>query len=347
LIKKEEFMFAAKITGKETVEIQEVPIPTLKKGEVLIRMKASALCRSDLYRYHGQALFDETGAEIITPGHEPAGVVEKLGEGVDKVKLGDRVAIFLGLGCRECEHCLHGEVILCSKFNCIGFQQDGAHADYMAIPQENCLPLPDSMSFITGALSTDVGGTLYTACKRLGVNGAMTVVIFGVGPMGCGGVLMAKAFGARVIAIDLDEKRLALATELGADVVLNVKQGDVVPRIRELTGGKGADRCIVTGGGNTLNDALNAVAKYGQVGVIAESSSATINPSEQFVRKLVSLTGCWYFNRGDWDEIASFIVDRNIALEKISTHTFGIQDAKKAFYLFDHHETQKVVFVWE
>ncbi len=158
---------------------------------------------------------------------------------------------------------------------------------------------------------------------------------------------MAKGFGARVIAVDIDEKRLGLATELGADLAPNAQDGDVVARIRELTNGKGADRCIVTGGGNALNDALNAACKYGQVGVIAESAAATINPSEQFVRKLVSLTGCWYFNRGDWEEISRFIVDRNIALEKIATHTFGIQDAKRAFHLFDNHGAQKVVFVWE
>jgi threonine dehydrogenase-like Zn-dependent dehydrogenase len=340
-------MLAAKITGKETVKVVETPIPVPGKGEVLIRMRASALCRSDLYRYHGEALFDESDGAVITPGHEPCGVVEQLGEGVDKVKVGDRVALFLGLGCGVCEHCLAGDVILCPKFNCIGFQVDGAHADFMVIPQENCLPLPDSMSFVTGALSTDVGGTLYTTCKRLAVNGSMTVVVFGVGPMGCGGVLMAKAFGAQVIAVDVDEKRLALARELGADQVINAKDASAVAQIQAWTHGKGADACIVCAGGNTLNDALDCVKKYGEVAVIAESSSCTIRPSEQFIRKLVSLRGCWYFNRADWQEIADFIVSRNIALEKISTHTFGLRDADQAFSLFDRHLTQKVVFVWE
>ncbi len=340
-------MLAVKITGKECVEIVETPIPTPGKGEVLVKLKASALCRSDLHRYHGETLFDEDSENNITPGHEPCGVVEKLGENVDKVKIGDRVALFLGLGCGVCEHCLAGDVILCNSFRCIGFQEEGAHADYIVIPEENCLLLPDEMSFITGALATDVGGTLYTACKRLGVDGTKNVVVFGVGPMGCGGVLMAKAFGGKVIAVDIDDNRLTLAEELGADVVINARGTDVVKRISDLTDHVGADVCIVCAGGTALKDALDCAKKYGEVGVIAESNSCDIDPSNQFIRKLTTLKGCWYFNRADWDEISRFIINKDIKLEKISTHSFPIKDAEVAFRLFDSGQTQKVVFIWD
>ena len=291
-------------------------------------------------------MFDEDNDNLVTPGHEPCGVVEKIGEHVDRVKKGDRVALFLGLGCGECSHCLSGDIILCNEFRCIGFQTDGAHADYIIVPEENCLLLPEKMSFITGALATDVGGTLYTACKRFGINGTKTIVIFGVGPMGCGGVLIAKGFGATVIAVDVDEKRLSFAKELGADYTLNASENDVVKEIQLLSDGMGADVSIVCAGGNALNDALNCTKKYGEVGVIAESNKCEIDPSNQFIRKLITLKGCWYFNRADWDEIASFIVNKNIQLEKISTHTFPITSAEKAFRMFDNHETQKVVFTW-
>ncbi|MCG8539253.1 MAG: alcohol dehydrogenase catalytic domain-containing protein [Clostridia bacterium] len=332
--------------GKDSIEVVEAPIPEPKEGEILVKLKASALCRSDLHKYHGEKIFDEEQSNI-TPGHEPCGVVEKLGENVNKVKVGARVALYLGLGCGVCEHCLSGNVILCSQFKCIGFQAEGAHADYMVIPQENCLLLPDKMSFVTGALSTDVGGTLYTACKRLDVNGTKTVAIFGVGPMGCGGVLMAKGYGASVIAIDIDDQRLQLAKELGADYTINAKDINSVNEIYRLTDDIGADVSIVCAGGNALNDALNCTKKQGEVGIIAESNSCDINPSDQFLRKLMTLKGCWYFNRSDWEEISSFIVKNNIQLEKISTHTFNIKDAEEAFRLFDGRETQKVVFVWD
>lgn len=135
--------------------------------------------------------------------------------------------------------------------------------------------MPDEMDYITGALSTDVGGTLYTACKRLGLNGTKSVVIIGCGPMGSGGILMAKGFGAKVIAVDTDEKRLAMARELGADETLNPMKVDGVAETIRLTDGLGADAAIVTAGGNIpLNSALNSVRAQGQVALIAESNSA-------------------------------------------------------------------------
>lgn len=342
-------MLAAKLPCKETIKVVEEPIPVPKKGEVLIRMKASALCRSDLHRYHGVALFDEDDKEAnITPGHEPCGIVEELGEGVTKVKKGDRVAIYLGLGCGTCPDCLRGDIMLCPEFQCIGFAVNGAHADYMTIPEENCLLLPEGMDFITGALATDVGGTLYTACKKIELNGTKTVVIIGCGPMGSGGILMAKGFGARVIAVDTDEERLQTALDLGADYIINPCSTDGPARVRELTQGRGADAAIVTAGGDIpLNSALNSIRAKGQVALIAESNRAVIDPSNQFVRTLAELKGCWYFNRGDWEEISDFIVNHKIDMKKISSHTFSIAEAEKAFPLFDSGKTQKVVFVWE
>lgn len=170
-------MLTVKITGKEKVEIRDVPVPVPGDGEVLIKLKASALCRSDLYLYHGESVFDDTSkSTVITPGHEPCGVVEKLGSNVKCIKPGDRVAIYLALGCGKCHYCLQGYPMLCKEFRCLGFDLDGGHADYVVVPEINCLPLPDAMSIVAGALSTDVGGTL----KRLRVSGAKTVAIFGL-----------------------------------------------------------------------------------------------------------------------------------------------------------------------
>lgn len=343
-------MLAAKIPKTNTIKVVEEPIPSPGKGQVLIQMKASALCRSDLHRYHGTAIFDEEDSESanITPGHEPCGIVCKLGDGVTRVKEGDRVAIYLGLGCGTCPDCLQGDIMLCSEFACIGFAVNGAHADYMVIPEENCLLLPEGMDYITGALATDVGGTLYTACRRIELNGTKTVIVIGCGPMGAGGILMAKGFGSKVIAIDTDQKRLDMAKELGADYTINPEKEDVEYLVKKRTNGLGADAAIVTAGGNIpLNSALNNVRKKGQVALIAESNQAVIDPSNQFVRTLIELKGCWYFNRGDWEEISNFIVNRQINLKKISSHTYSISEAEEAFPLFDSGATQKVVFVWE
>lgn len=339
-------MLAVKIPRQNTIEVVNEDIPTPGEGEVLIRMKASALCRSDLYIYHGKSLFDSDSAQF-TPGHEPCGIVEKLGSNVKGAKVGDRVAIYLVLSCGKCEHCLAGNWMLCSEAGFLGSTTNGAHADYLVVPEDNCMLLPPEMDFITGALATDVAGTLYTACKRLDVNGAKTVSIFGVGPMGMGGVLMAKAYGATVIAIDINDERLSLAKELGADYAVNAKNEDSVAEIRKLTRGNGADCAIVCSGvQQTMKEALESTKKLGTVGVIAESSACTIDPSNDLLRKMIEIKGCWYFNRSDWTAISEFIINKKIPLSRISTKTFSLSEAVEAFTLFDSGKTQKVVFTW-
>ncbi|GGG16775.1 zinc-binding dehydrogenase [Paenibacillus abyssi] len=343
-------MQAVKIVGVGQIEVKDVPIPVPGDNEVLVKLKASALCRSDLHLYHGESVFEDSDIDgsTITPGHEPCGVVEKVGKNVQSVKPGDRVAVYLAYGCSSCSYCLAGDTMLCDKFRCMGFDLDGGHADYLVTPEYNCLPLPDEMTFLQGAVSTDVGGTLYTACRELGVDGTQTVVIFGIGPMGCGGVLMAKGYGAKVIAIDVDPQRLKLAQELGADIVINPKETDSVAEIKRLTKGMGADVAIdCTGSQIAQNNALDCVKPRGKVGFIGESKSCTINPSDQFIRKLIDLKGLWYFNRADWNEITDFIIRNNVAIEKISSHTFPIEEAAEAFKLFDSRVTQKVVFLWD
>jgi propanol-preferring alcohol dehydrogenase len=104
---------------------------------------------------------------------------------------------------------------------------------------------------------------------------------------------------------------------------------------------------VCAGGSLPINSALDCIRPLGSVGIIAESNEATIDPSNQFLRKVVDLRGCWYFNRADWEEISEFIMDNNIRLEKISSHTFPISEAEKAFPLFDSGKTQKVVFIWD
>lgn len=340
-------MLAVKMPRKDVIEVVEIDIPEPGEGEVRVELKASALCRSDLHILHRSELMVDDEFHI-TPGHEPSGVVDKLGSQVKRIRVGDRVAIYLGIGCNTCEHCLAGDIILCKQYRCVSQNVDGGHADYMVIPVEACLPLPDDMDFVTGALATDVGGTLYTACRRLGVDGTKKVAIFGVGPMGLGGVLMAKAMGGTVIAVDVNEDRLSLARELGADAVVNSNEGDTVPALLELTGGDGVDISIVcVGASAAINNALDSTRVRGEVGLIGETTSCTVNPSKQLMRKLLDVKGCWFFNKSDWKGICDFIRDKKIPLSRISTESFSLIDAERAFRLFDSGKTQKVVFVWE
>jgi len=336
--------------GNKQVEVRSFPLPTPGPGEVLIQMKASAICRSDMSLYYGDPVVGGDAAKTgtIIPGHEPAGLVVQVGEGVTSIREGDRVAVYLAVGCGECAHCKSGYRMFCASWKCIGFDLHGGDADYMVVPESCCMKLPDGMSYIAAAVSTDAIGTLYHAQKRIGISGKDTLVIFGLGPMGGAGILVAKALGATVIAVDMVEERLQLAKqELGADYTINGKAENVVERIRELTGGRGADAAIDCSGSPIAeNQALDALRPHGRAAFIGECREATIKPSEQLIRKQIMLIGSWYFPIQEFDEITELIMRKQIPVEKLVTHKFSLDEAAEAFRLFDERKTEKAVFVW-
>ncbi|MGG1313632.1 MULTISPECIES: zinc-dependent alcohol dehydrogenase family protein [Cohnella] len=342
-------MKAVVFPGDKRVEIREVPVPVPGSGEVLIKMKASAICRSDMSLYYGNPVVggDAAKSGSIYPGHEPAGEVAQVGEGVTRFKPGDRVAVYLAVGCGECAHCKSGYRMFCKEWKCVGFDIHGGDADYLVVPEENCMRIPDEMSFLVAAVSTDAVGTLYHAQKRLNISGRDTLVIFGMGPMGGAGVMVAKGLGATVIAVDMLDERLEVAKELGADYVINGKE-NVLERIMEITGGRGADAAIdCSGSPHAQNTALNSLRPHGRAAFIGEGRELTINPSNQLIRKQITVMGSWYFPIFEYDEIARFIIERKLPVEKLVSHTFRLEEAATAFRMFDERLTEKAVFVWD
>ncbi|HET7095262.1 MAG TPA: alcohol dehydrogenase catalytic domain-containing protein, partial [Thermomicrobiales bacterium] len=335
-------MKAVLFPGDRQVVVVERPRPEPGPGEVVIALRASAICRSDMSLYYGKPIVggEATGTGQIVPGHEPAGEVVAVGPGVTSVKIGDRVAAYLAIGCGHCEWCQRGYNFLCPDWKCLGFDVNGGDADYMLLPAANCLPLPDGISYEVGAVMTDMIGTQYDAQRRLNVSGATTVAIFGLGPMGGAGVLVAKARGARVIALDILDSRLELAKTLGADEVVNSKAEDPVARLRELTDGRGVEIAIDSSGSPAgQNAALDGAARFGQVAFIGESRATEINPSDQLIRKLLTAIGAWYFPIWEWADITRFVVEHHIPVAKLITHRFSIEQAAEAFRMFDQRQT--------
>jgi len=343
-------MNAVLLPGDRQVEIDERPIPVPGVGEVLVQTRASAICRSDMGLYTGQSHIvggDSAGKGLVVPGHEPAGTVVEVGPAVVGVEAGDRVAGYLPVGCGHCEYCNSGYMMLCAQWRCLGFDIDGGDADFFVVPARNCLPLPDEVSFVAGALMTDMVGSQYHTQKVLEVRGGQTVAVVGLGPMGAAAVVVAKALGARVIAVDLLPTRLELAGALGADSTINSAQGDALEQIRELTGGRGVHSAIDCSGAPIgQNLCLNAAAKHGAVAFVGESRATEINPSDQIIRKLLTVVGGWYFPLGEWAEIVRLVTERNLPVEQLVTHRFPLSDAAEAFRAFDQRETEKAVFTW-
>jgi propanol-preferring alcohol dehydrogenase len=341
-------MKAVLFPGSRQVDVVELPDPTPGPGEALVRMRASALCRSDMSLYDGTPIVggDVAGTGSIVPGHEPAGEIAALGpDAGSALSVGDRVAVNLAIGCGTCRWCQRGYRMLCSEFRCVGFDVGGGNAEYLVVPAVNCMPIPDAMSFEVAAVSTDMVGTQYSTQKRLGVSGVDTVAMSGIGPMGAAGVLVAKARGARVIAVDVLDSRLQMARELGADELVDARDGDASEQLRELTDGEGIDVGVECSGSPTAqNTLLDAARQLGSVAFIGESRETTINPSDQLIRKMLTVIGGWYFAAWEYPEVAALIVDRKLPVEKLITHRFSLDDAAEAFRAFHARETEKAIF---
>ena len=331
--------------GDRRAEVRDYPDPAPGRGEVVVRMKASGLCGSDLHLYR-QTAAQRAGNDTI-PGHEPSGVVEMLGAGVDTVRVGDRVSVYHYRGCGHCKHCRAGNVMWCAERRGYGGPIHGADADLLLTDARNCLPLPGELSFAHGALMACAAGTAFSSMRKLRVSGQDTLVIFGHGPVGLCGLLVAKAMGGRVIGVDPIPERRALALGLGADAALDPAETDVVAALHDLTHGEGADLAFETSGSaagqNGAVDCLRLGGKAVFVGFGVRQK--TLNPA-QFIGRQLTLMGSFVIPIYMYDDLARFILDHNLPLEEMVTHRFSLEEAPQAFALFDQGATGKVILEW-
>jgi D-arabinose 1-dehydrogenase-like Zn-dependent alcohol dehydrogenase len=237
--------------GDRKLELREFPDPTPGPRDVILEIKASGMCGSDLHNYRTPANAGGvvTGgikrAAGVIAGHEPCGVVAAVGSAVtDKeARIGQRVMDHHYDGCGNCKHCRAGWTQMCLEGPVVyGSGGHGAHAKYMKVPVSTLVPLPDSLSFVTGAAISCGTGTAWGALRRVELQGGETIAIFGQGPVGLSATQLAVEMGARVIAIDIAPERRQLARQSGAAEVIDPAAHDMVAAIRALTHGEGAHR---------------------------------------------------------------------------------------------------------
>jgi propanol-preferring alcohol dehydrogenase len=229
-------MRAAVVTDFHSpLEIQDLPIPEPGPGQVLVRMETSGLCHTDIHAAHGDWPVKPNPPFI--PGHEGIGFIDKLGTGVTSRKIGDRVAIaWLGYACGECRYCIGGWETLCEKQQNAGYSVNGTFAEYALAPAAFATLVPDAVSSRDAAPLTCAGVTTYKAIKVARVAPAETVAIFGVGGLGHLALQYARIVGGLVVGVDIEDTKLAMATELGADHVVNAANVDPVEAIQALGG---------------------------------------------------------------------------------------------------------------
>jgi propanol-preferring alcohol dehydrogenase len=229
-------MKAAVVTSfTAPLEIQERDIPQPGHGEVLVRLETSGLCHTDIHAAHGDWPVKPTLP--IVPGHEGVGIIEKLGEGVTGRSLGERVAIpWLGYACGECRYCIDGRETLCESQHNTGYSVDGGFAEYLVASARFAVPVPDGVSSLDAAPLTCAGVTTYKALKVANIVPTERVAVFGIGGLGHLAVQYARILGGTVIAVDVEQPKLDLARELGAEHLVNAAEVDPVAAIQQLGG---------------------------------------------------------------------------------------------------------------
>lgn len=346
-------MRGAVFTGNRTIELQQFPDPSPGPGEVVIEIKASGMCGSDLKFYRAapgemqKALGLGDGGEAIIAGHEPCGVVAAVGAGVSErqARIGQRVMDHHYCGCGVCGHCREGWSQLCREgFVVYGVTGHGAHAKYMKVPARTLVALPDALSFKTGAAISCGTGTAYSALRRMSISGRDTLAVFGQGPVGLSATQLAVAMGARVIALDTNAERRALAARFGADHVLDPMSDDPVDALLELTAGVGVDFALDCSSAESARSAaLRATRTWGTVCFVGEGGSVNIDVSNDMIRRQLTLIGSWTFSTVIQEECARFVAERNIDVDALFSHEYKLEQIVEAYELFDSQSTGKGV----
>jgi threonine dehydrogenase-like Zn-dependent dehydrogenase len=250
-------------------------------------------------------------------------------------------------GCGTCKHCRAGWTQMCLEGTVVyGSGGHGGHAKYMKVPVSTLVPLPDSLSFVTGAAISCGTGTAWGALKRINLRGGETIAIFGQGPVGLSAMQFAVALGARVIAIDISPERRKLAQEFGAHAVIDAAAGDMVAAIRDLTHGEGAHVTLDASSAPAARAAaVRAVRSWGTACFVGERGQVTLDVSPDLLRRQVTLVGSWTFSKQGQAECAEFVADRKVDVERLFTHRWTLDQAEEAYTLFDTQTTGKAVIL--
>lgn len=287
-------MKALLLTEYKNLTVTDVDEPEMTVDDVLVQVEACGICGSDIHGYDGS-----TGRRIppLVMGHEAAGIVVSVGANVDDLNPGDRVTFDSMVSCGSCEFCRSGHQNLCNNRRVLGvscgeYRRHGAFAERIAVPRRIVYRIPDEMPFEHAALIEAVSVAVHAVAVSP-VKLADTAVVVGAGMIGLLTIQAVKAAGAsRVIAVDINDKRLEVAKRLGATDVLNSKACDVPKAIRELTDGRGADLALeVVGATETINTAIESVRKGGHVTLVGNISPTIQLPLQSVVTREISLQG--------------------------------------------------------
>jgi threonine dehydrogenase-like Zn-dependent dehydrogenase len=323
-------------------------VPEPGHGEVLLAVRASTICGSDIraiYREHlGKG---PEGYQGLIAGHEPAGRIVALGPGCRRYKVGDRAIVYHISGCGLCNDCRRGYMISCtsSEFRrAYGWQRDGGMAEYLLAEEKDLIHLPDSLTYLDGAQVACGFGTVYEALQKIGIDGNHTVLITGLGPVGLAAAALARKLGAeKILGIDISPERLQLARKLDLFDAVLASGPNNVSEVLYQTGGHGVERAIdCSGNAEARATAIRATRKWGKIAMVGEGGSVSFNPSPDIIHDQKTILGSWVTSTWLMEELVERLVRWNLHPEQIVTHRFPLAQASEAYALMASGQCGKV-----
>jgi 2-desacetyl-2-hydroxyethyl bacteriochlorophyllide A dehydrogenase len=331
------------ITAPGTIEFQERSLPALRDEDVLIRVRAAAICGSDLHLYKG---LHPSANLPVSVGHEAAGEVIDIGRCVTRHQVGDRVTIEPVIACGKCDYCRQGDYHLCAHISFQYRKGQGAFSPYFIVHQDRAYRLPDNISYAEGALIEPLSVALH-AVKKSGIRLGHTSAVFGAGAIGILVALLCKqATGVGSIICDIHPYRLKKALELGASAIINSREQDPVEAILAATGHLGVDRSFeAVGLESTLIQSLQ-VLKRGCSATLLGIFEQVENrlPVNLFVQREIALLGSQGY-AWDFEDALKLIGSGSIDLKPLITHTLPLRDLRQGFEILLSPEDNRSVKV--
>lgn len=327
-----ETMTAARLDrGTGRLALAEIPVPDVGPGMVLVRIRACGVCLSDIHLIDGMLA---SPLQIITPGHEPAGIVAAVGSGVTRWAAGNSVVIDAGVSCGTCWACAKGMTEDCDQSQIMGVHYDGAWAQYVAVPQTTLAVMPSVLSFPEAAVTADAVSTPYAALiDTAGLRPSRSVGLWGIGGLGFHAVAIARLAGAApIVAFDPNPAARARSMEAGADLALDPRDPVVASRVAAATSGRGLDVAIdLVGSNQVLRQASSLIGRRGRVVAVGLSNEEVrLGTSEEIAYRGMRFEGHLGYRRRHLEQVLNLIEHGRLDLSRSVSARYPLSDVEAA-----------------
>ena len=346
-------MKGAFLPGNSTAVLREVAVTEPGHGEVLLRMKASTICGSDIRCiYHEHIGKGPEGYQGVIAGHEPCGQIVKAGPGCRRFGEGERVIVYHISGCGVCKDCRRGYMISCTseKYRrAYGWQRDGGMAEFMLAEEKDLIHLPHDLSYADGAQVACGFGTVYEGLEKIAISGNHAVLITGLGPVGLATAALCRKLGARrIIGIDVVQERMQLALDLGLCDEVLPSGADNVAAVRAMTGGAGVERAVDCSANDMARaTAIRATRKWGRIVFLGEGGRVEFNPSPDIIHDQKTIFGSWVTSTWLMEELVERLVQWNLHPAELITHRFALEKVADAYSLMASGKCGKVAVCFD